>query len=216
MRPIATEPLLLILSLSPFSFLPGHPAAAQELDLSANVGWTSEYLYRGIPQKTSSASAGLDAGYGGAYLGTWAADVGDGAEVDVYGGVGAELGGLDLSVGGTGYFYTGGFDDTYLEANFGAGYGSLGVELSVGRYDTAPTPVEYWFLGVTAEHAGAYGTFGSFGRGFEGQYVEAGYGFPVLAELDLTVSWIYGTRTLLDGADDHTLVLGVGKTFTLR
>lgn len=198
------------------AFLLPSAGSAQEPDLSANIGWTSEYFYRGIPQKTSSASAGLDLGLGALYLGGWAADVGDGAEVDLYGGVGADLRGFTTSLGGTAYLYTGGFDDTYLEANLGAGYGPLGVELSLGRHDTAPESVDYWFLGLTAEHAGAYATFGTFGDGFEGEYVEAGYGFPLLSELELTVSWIYGSKKLLGATDDHTLVLGVGKTFELR
>ena len=34
------------------------PALA--VDLSANLGWNSEYIFRGIPQKTSSAFGGLD------------------------------------------------------------------------------------------------------------------------------------------------------------
>ena len=54
--------------------------AAQEAELSANVGFASEYFYRGIPQKGSSASGGLDLAVSKVYLGTWAADVGDGNE----------------------------------------------------------------------------------------------------------------------------------------
>lgn len=210
------KPLSATVLFAPALLLLPPTAAAQEVEASANVGWTSEYFYRGIPQKTSSASAGLDLGVGGLYLGSWAADVGDGAELDLYGGFGAELDGLSVSAGGTGYFYTGGFDDPYLEANLESGYGPLGVELSVGRYDTDPASVEYWFLGLTAQHGGAYATFGTFGNGFDGEYLEAGYGFPVLSELDLTVSWVYGTSDLLGAGQDHTLVFGVEKTFTLR
>lgn len=187
--------------------------AAQDAELTANVGWSSEYIYRGIPQKTSSASAGMDLGVAGAYLGTWAADVGDGAEVDLYGGYVFEAGDLRLGAGGTGYFYTGGFDDTYVEGNLTAGYGPLGVELSVGQWDVEPAQ-DYWFLGVTAEHAGLYGTFGTFGSDFEGEYVEAGYGFTA-AELDVGVAWVYGTDSLL-GDDDHNLTLSVGRSFDLR
>ena len=103
-------------------------ADAQEAEVSANAGWVSQYFYRGILQKTSSASAGLDLGYGALSLGTWLADVGDGVEVDFFGSVGADVGEVSLSVGGTAYLYTGEFDDTYLEANLGAGYGPLSVE----------------------------------------------------------------------------------------
>ena len=144
-------------------------ADAQEAEVSANAGWVSQYFYRGILQKTSSASAGLDVGFGALSAGTWLADVGDGIEVDLYGSVGADVEGLSLSVGGTAYLYTGQFDDTYLEANLGAGYGPLSVEFSIGQYENFDADaLDYWFLGVTAEHEGFYGTVGTFGSDFEG------------------------------------------------
>ncbi len=99
-------------------------AAAQEAEVTANAGWVSQYFYRGILQKTSSASAGLDVTYGALSVGTWLADVGDGAEVDLYGSVGGDVGEGSLSAGFTAYLYTGQFDDTYIEANLGAGYGT--------------------------------------------------------------------------------------------
>ena len=53
-------------------------------DVSMNVGYVSEYYYRGIYQKNSSGSAGIDVEAGGFYIGAWTADVGDGLEVDGY------------------------------------------------------------------------------------------------------------------------------------
>jgi uncharacterized protein (TIGR02001 family) len=193
---------------------------AAQAEVSANVGWVSEYFYRGLLQKPagSSASAGLDVEGPNAYLGTWAADVGDGNEVDVYAGVGTEMDEFSVSVGGTGYFYTGGFDDTYLEANLNAGYGPLSAEYSYGRYKAAGGDEDYWFLAFTVEEAGLYATFGTFGKDFSGEYFEGGYGLSV-GELDLTASWIYATEDLNGGgpgSDDHTLVFGVGHTFGLN
>jgi uncharacterized protein (TIGR02001 family) len=190
--------------------------------VSANAGWLSQYYYRGILQKTSSASAGLDLSAGPVYLGTWGADVGDGAEIDLYGGVGVDLEGLSLSAGGTGYFYTGEFDDTYLEGNFGAGYGPLSVEFSIGTYSNFDEDsLDYWFLGITAEQNGFYGTFGTFGSDFEGSYGEVGYGFSA-ADLDLTISAIFDDNKLSDAVDSQgdpteelTFVLGVSKSFDL-
>ena len=192
--------------------------AAQEAEVSANVGWVSEYFYRGLPQKASSGSAGLDVAVNNVYLGTWAADVGDGNEVDLYAGVGTEVEDFSVSVGGTGYFYTGGFDDTYLEGNLNAGYGVLSAEFSYGRYKTDPAELDYWFLGITVEEAGLYATFGTFGKDFDGEYVEAGYGLSV-GDLDLSASWIYSTEDLIGGgpdSDDHTLVFGIGHTFDIN
>ena len=193
-------------------------AEAQEAELSANAGWVSQYYYRGIPQKNSSASAGLDLAVGSLSLGTWSADVGDGAEIDLYGGLGVDVGPLSLSAGGTGYFYTGEFDDTYLEANFGAGFGVLSAEFSLGQWAGFGEEEVYWFFGITAEQAGFYGTLGTFGSDFSGSYGEAGYGFSAV-ELDFTISGILSDGDLSGDAErdaELTLVFGVGKAFDIR
>lgn len=193
---------------------------AQEVEVTANAGFVSEYIYRGIPQKTSSASAGLDLGISGLYLGTWAADVGDGNEVDLYAGYGLEYEGFTASVGGTGYFYTGDFDERYLEANLGAGYGPLSVEFSFGTYDDQPEEDSYTFLGITAEQSNFYLTYGLFGGDDTfyaegGDYLEAGYGFTA-ADLDFAAAWVYSMEDLIGAPDgDHTLVFGVSKTFAI-
>lgn len=210
------------------AFLVPVTSQAQDVDLSANAGWVSEYYYRGIPQKTSSASAGLDLAASGLYLGTWAADVGDGAEVDLYGGYGFEYEGFSLSVGATGYFYTGEFDNTYLEGNLGAGLGPLSLEVSYGTYDDQPDDSDvddskYLFVGLTAEHEGLYGTVGTFGSDFEGSYVEAGYGFTVADELDLFIAGIFSDENLSFAVDgdgeptgELTFVFGISKAFSLN
>lgn len=190
-------------------------------EVTANVGWVSEYYYRGLPQKTSSASAGLDFESSGFYLGTWAADVGDGAEVDFYGGYMFEAGDFSLGVGAATYLYTGDFDDTYNEVSLFAGYGPFSAEATFGRYDNFDGPkLDYTFYGLTAEHAGFYGTFGLFGRDFEGNYLEAGYGFEV-AGIDMTISWVWSSKKLLQDAGidarkaDNTIIFGFTKTFSL-
>jgi uncharacterized protein (TIGR02001 family) len=198
-------------------------AHAQEAEVSANAGWVSQYFYRGLLQKTSSASAGLDVGFGALSFGTWLADVGDGTEIDFFGSVGVDIGEGSLSVGGTAYLYTGEFDDTYLEANLGAGYGPLSVEFSIGQYENFAGPtLDYWFAGVTAEHEGFYGTVGGFGNDFSGNYGEVGYGFSA-ADLDFTISGILNDSDLSGLSDGDglptpglTLVFGIGKTFGIR
>lgn len=197
------------------------PVTAQDVQLTANVGWVSDYIFRGIPQKTSSGSAGLDLTAGPVSAGTWAADVGDGNEVDVYGRLGFGAGGFSMDVGGTGYFYTGDFDRTYLEGNVEAGYGPLTAAFALGRHDVEPS-ADYWFLGATAEHAGFSLTAGHFDYGSgdgdtSGNYAGAGYGFSLADVLDVGITWIV-SEAALSGYDgvDHTLVLGIGRTFTLR
>jgi uncharacterized protein (TIGR02001 family) len=211
--------------------------AAQEAEWTANAGWASEYYYRGAQQKASSASAGLDVAVSDFSAGTWAADVGDGAEVDLYASYGVALTDeVSVSLGGTGYFYTGEFDNTYLEVNLGVAFGPISVEYSVGQYRSGPPHPKYNFIGVTAEHEGLFATIGSvayaadlgdaladvFDPDLAGQYLEAGYGFSA-ADLDFTISGIFNDAQLsreVDGAlaptQELTLVFGMSKTFSLN
>ena len=153
------------------------PAMAEGA-LSANVGFASEYHYRGIKQKEASASAGIDYENGGFYAGAWTADVGDGLEVDGYFGYGLEFeSGVSVGLGFTGYYYTGEFDDTYEEINLNLGYGLFSLEYSNGTYDNFDgSDQDYDFLALTLEKNGFYGKYGSFGDDFDGDYFEVGYG----------------------------------------
>ena len=165
--------------------------------MTANAGWVSQYFYRGILQKTSSASAGLDVTYGALSVGTWLADVGDGAEVDLYGSVGGDVGEGSLSA----------VDNPVLQRR---------------QQNSGGPELDYWFFGLTAEHEGFYGTYGAFGNDFEGGYGEVGYGFSA-SELDFTISGILSDSDLSGLVDGDnmptpglTLVFGVGKTFNLN
>ena len=183
-------------------------------DWSANVGYASEYYYRGFFQKESSASGGLDyASDTGFYVGAWAADVGDGLEVDGYFGYGTEVGEVALSIGFTGYYYTGDFDDTYEEINLGAGFGNLTVDVAIGEYD-APETQDYTYYAITyAAENGLYGKYAGFSQDFEGNYFEFGYGTSV-AEIDLGVSLIFPDEDIA-GDDDEAIVFTIGKGFDL-
>jgi len=152
-------------------------APAFAVDLSANIGYNSQYIYRGIPQKNSSAFGGLDLGANGFYLGTWAADVGEGLEIDYYGGYGFEVGDFNFGVGGTIYTYTSDFDDTYQEVNLKAGWKWFTFDAAIGTYDNFGGPKEhYQFYSVTGAYNGFFGKVGWFADDFDGTYLEGGYG----------------------------------------
>ena len=192
-----------------------------QAEWSANLGWASEYHFRGIFQHSSSASGGVDFESGGFYAGTWAADVGDGLEVDGYLGYGATVGEVDLSIGYTGYFYTGDFDDTYQEINLGASFGILSLDIAVGEWDgdfdplTAGDQQDYTYYALTLEKNGFYGTYAGFSQDAEGEYLELGYGTTVTdAEIDLGVALILANDDLI-GEDDESLVFTIGKSFDL-
>jgi uncharacterized protein (TIGR02001 family) len=188
---------------------------------SANVGYASEYHYRGIFQDESSASGGIDYENNGFYAGVWAADVGVGAETDVYFGYAGEVGDIGLSVGYTGYFYTDDdFDDTYQEINLGAGFGILSIDVAIGEWGNYSDPeLDYTYYALTLEKNGFYGTYAGFAQDFEGEYVELGYGATV-SEIDLGVALILSNDDLVgwynDGKDDQSVVFTIGKAFDLN
>ena len=189
-------------------------AGTAQADFSANIGYMSEYHFRGILQKVSSVSGGLDYESGGFYVGTWAADVGDGLEVDGYFGYGADVGDVSLSVGYTGYFYTGDFDDTYQEINLGAGFGMLSLDVAIGEYDNFGGPtLDYTYYALTLEKDGFYGTYAGFSQDADGEYLQLGYG-TTISEIDFEIALILANDDLI-GQDDESLVFSIGKSFDL-
>jgi len=191
-----------------------------QADWSANIGYASEYYYRGIPQKTSSASGGVDFESGGFYAGTWAADVGDGLEVDGYFGYGADVGDVSLSVGYTGYFYTGDFDTEYQEINLGASFGIAAIDVAVGQHELdSSTDEDYTYYALTLEKNGFYGKFAGFTQDWEGEYFEFGYGTTV-SDIDLGIALVFCDEIsssdlgILNG-DDEVVLFTIGKSFDL-
>ena len=192
-------------------------AAQAQSEWSANVGWASDYFYRGIHQKQSSVSGGIDYGNSGFYAGVWAADVGEltgnGLEIDGYFGYGGTVGDFSYGAGFTGYYYTGDFDDTYQEINLSAGYAFITLDVAIGEYDNFGGPTQdYQFYSLTAEHKGFYGKYGTFDDQFEGAYFEAGYA-TTLSSIDVAFYGLYADENLI-GEEEHALVLTVGKSFS--
>ncbi len=194
-------------------------AAATE-GLSANAAVVSQYFFRGIAQTTTAtASAGVDYESGNFSVGTWAADVQDGLEIDFYGSYGNELeNGLAYSVGFTTYQYTGDFDSAYNEVNLGLSYGLVSVSYNVGQHKEdmglGIDEADYNFLSFTIENEGLYLTYGTWGKDFEGDYLEVGYGAEV-SGFDLGVAVIVNDKELdlETGEGDETLIFSISKSF---
>ncbi len=196
-------------------------ASVASAEVSYNIGFASEYYYRGIQQKNSSASAGADYEESGFYAGTWAADVGDGVEIDGYFGYGIETEqGISISLGFTGYYYTGEFDDTYEEINLNLGYGLFSLEYSVGEWDGFGDEADYDFLAATVElENGLYGTYGTFGDDFDGEYLELGWA-TTISDIDFGIAIILSSDELSDQTDSsgdatesEAIIFSIGKTF---
>ncbi len=187
-------------------------------EVSANIGVTSQYHFRGIQQTTSaSTSAGVDYENQGLSIGTWAADVDDGLEVDVYGSYAFELeSGLSLGVGATTYQYTGDFDSAYNEINLSAGYGQFSLAYSIGKWDgvvgdESATEANYTILTVGFEHNNFTGTVGIYGDEAEGEYFDLAYATEI-SGFDV------GVGVLISGSDlddDESLYFSFSKTFEL-
>jgi uncharacterized protein (TIGR02001 family) len=126
---------------------------------SANIGVTSEYMFRGIPQTNGAAvQGGVDVtGDSGLYVGGWASNVnfagGEGGnEFDLYGGWTHAFGALALDVGAIGYLYTeaeeaGGTNSSnfdYLEIYAGGTVGPIAAKLYYSPdYNNASQPSTY-------------------------------------------------------------------------
>jgi len=188
-----------------------------QAEWSANLGYASDYYYRGIFQAESSPSGGIDYEKGGFYAGIWSADVKDGLEVDGYFGYGGEVGDFGYSIGYTGYFYTGDFDDTYQEINLGGSYGFVTLDIAIGEYDNFDSPkADYGYYALTFEKNGFYGKYAGFSQDFEGEYIEVGYGTSV-ADIDLGVAVLFNDEDLTGtGSSDESLIFTIGKTFELQ
>ena len=190
-----------------------------QADVSANIGFESEYIFRGIAQEKSSASAGLDYSSNGFYVGTWAAQVTDGLEVDGFFGYSGSSVNEDFSynLGFTGYYYTDDFDDTYEEVNLGFAYKSFSFNSAFGEYDNFDGDTQdYTFISASyGFDSGFYITIGDFSEDFDGRYFELAYGFT-LGEVDATVKYISSDSALTGPSGDNFLVFNIGKSFSLE
>jgi uncharacterized protein (TIGR02001 family) len=116
-----TKPLSLSILIS--SSLLAVPSAMAEL--SGNVGFSSNYLWRGVTQSNdlSAISGGIDYSEGGLYAGTWTSSLGGGDyELDLYAGYGGEMDSISYDVGIISYQYPVGetsFEEAYVNGSVG-------------------------------------------------------------------------------------------------
>jgi len=98
-------------------------ASTAQAELSANIGVTSNYVWRGVTQTDDGAAVqgGIDwAHESGFYLGTWASNIdwgvgSSGVEVDFYGGYAGAVNDFGYDVGLIYYYYP---DSDYEDSDF--------------------------------------------------------------------------------------------------
>lgn len=121
-----TANALLLGSVLAASTVAGNVAVAE---LSGNVGFTSNYIWRGVTQGAddSAISGGVDYAHeAGLYVGTWVSSLGGGSqyEQDLYAGYGFDAGPVGLDLGYIRYMYPvdsaveDDFDELYLNASY--------------------------------------------------------------------------------------------------
>ncbi|MGB3725081.1 MAG: TorF family putative porin [Glaciecola sp.] len=108
-------------------------------EVSANIGATSNYVWRGVSQSSNAASVsgGLDySDESGFYAGTWVGSLGDdasgfnGSETDFYLGFGGETDSFAYDVGYIYYAYTELDDSNFGEVYFNGSVGNFGFGLA--------------------------------------------------------------------------------------
>ncbi|PHS12497.1 MAG: hypothetical protein COA86_18390 [Kangiella sp.] len=200
----------LILAISSSAYL--------HAETTANVGVVSQYHFRGIQQTAgASASAGLDYEEGAFSVGTWAADVSDGLEVDVYASYAFEVNeSLSFSVGATSYQYTGDFDSAYNEINLGASISDLEVAYSIGKWDglvgnESATESNYTILTLGYSLGSFTGTLGVYGDEAEGEYFDLVYE-TTIGKFDISVGLLVSGSDL---NDDESIYFSFSKEIEL-
>jgi len=164
---------------------------ASDVEVSGNVGATSNYIWRGMTQTKDHASVngGVDVGYNGFYVGTWASNVDfdneANYEIDGYVGYGNSIADFTYDLSYIRYMYPDSHDESdFAEVALALGY-TIG-DLTLGA-SYAKTVYEEWSDGT------------------DPRYVEgtASYDFKVVS-LDLS----YGDYQ--DSGDNFTV--GLSKT----
>lgn len=128
----------------------------EEIDVSANVSITTDYVWRGRTQTDGQPAiqGGFDLSHGrsGVYFGNWNSNVDGGIEIDLYGGVKHDVldSGYELDVGAIGYLYPGQDDLDFYEVYIGMSktYADV-VTPSIKGYFDPENEGQYLDLGVS-------------------------------------------------------------------
>ncbi len=202
--------------------------AQAEFKYTGNIGFMSDYVYRGVHQSSSAAMGGIDVTYGNFYAGTWIADLQEGGwntgthrgfEYDLYAGYSFALSeSLTGSIGYTAYRYSDkgaeAFDNDYDEVNLGFGYKAsdalnFSVSYAIGEHDnTSNVENDYDVLSVKADYMGIYALVGVNGikedgtNEPDGKWFEVGYGRTV-GDFVVTAGFVFSEDDIAQGSDTN-------------
>ena len=135
-------------------------STASMAEVSSNVGFTSNYLWRGVTQSAdlSAISGGLDYSHeSGFYAGTWTSSLASGQyELDLYAGFSGEASSVSYDVGLIQYMYPIGdaveLDFTEAQATVGYGPVSLYIAQTIDTEDSSAA-ADSLYVSLSAETA---------------------------------------------------------------
>lgn len=205
-------------------------------ELSANIGFTTDYMFRGFSQtdEAPAVQGGFDYAFdNGLYVGTWGSNVNfndseTSVELDVYGGYANSIDWFSYDVGAAYYAYPNqpkGANYDYLEVygKIGASYSLVSVETGVyyspeffgdtgDAYYYYVSPTVTMPDGVLPLPVSVDGRVGIQDIEIGGDYTEWELGLNVTA---LTLDWrvAYTDTDQESDLGDERVVFSVGKTF---
>jgi len=182
-------------------------------EFSANVGFVSDYRFRGFSQtdKEPSIQGGFDWSHdSGVYLGVWGSNVefNDAhIETDFYGGFANEIGGLSYDVGLLYYAYPGSSDR--FNFNFIEGYLNLGHDFEVASV-SAGAAYSPDFFGGTGD---ALYTNAGLSVPLPGDFaLDAGVGYQMVEQGSPVVDWSVGLSKSYLGFDFSVAYIDTDQT----
>ena len=193
MKNIASITTLTLVAAASMADAAPAAAPASAWSQSANLAFTSDYIWRGVSQNNShtAVQGGFDVAHtSGLSAGVWASNVdnaGASLEVDLYANYGFKVAGIDASLGYIAYSY---------EGNYQANFEELNVAATVA--------------GITGKVSKEISNAAS-GAGFTdyAYYYELNYSYNVPAVKDLVLGLHYGWADIdnADALEDYSIAL---------
>jgi len=146
-------------------------------EIAANIGATSNYVWRGVTQTDDGAavSGGLDySNESGVYAGTWTSNIDSDQEVDFYAGYSKDA----VDVGAIVYHYSDADDFAEVYANYSVGPATIGAAYTVDKENTSTDENDlYYYVSASTELEDGWSLGGTLGLydfdGSNGEYTHA-------------------------------------------
>jgi uncharacterized protein (TIGR02001 family) len=202
--------------------------AMAELEVSANMAGTSNYVWRGMTQTNNSPAiqGGFDVEMSGVYAGVWGSNISwtndneSSFEADIYAGYAGEAAGIGYDLGYITYTYANvsdanNFDEVYLglSKDFGSGFGVSGMYSKGVKVPTGGTKIDDWTVGATAGLGMDVGLALNYG-----DYDTVGTRYSVglsksFGKFDVDVTYHDFSADAGSAGDEDNIVLTVGTSF---